>query len=311
MKQTLVILNPTAGNADQRHSLLQGITEWRTQLGWTVDIHETHGPGDATVVARQRAADYDLVVAAGGDGTINEVVNGLAHTATPLGAIPLGTGNVWVRELHQSLDPLKAARQLVQGQIKHVDLGVAHTRYFLLMAGIGIDAAVTSAVNSAEKHRFGRLAYVVRGLPLFWRMRGTRTQIMLDGQPLIGNILFVLISNSRRYGGVLNIAYRAAITDGLLDVCVFEGRNVWAAPHLLAGTVLRGHGVVPGLHYYQAREIEINCSYALPVQIDGDTIGTTPMKFSISPRSLYVLVPPTIEPSDLLTAPPQPWWQRL
>ena len=186
---------------------------------------------------------------------------------------------------------------------------MANERFFLLMAGVGIDAAVTNAVPSQEKRRFGRLAYVLRGAPLLWKIRGTRTRVAIDGRPLKGDALFVLISNSRRYGGVLNIAYRAAITDGLLDVCVFQGRSVLAVPWLLAATVVHGHGIIPGLHYFQAREVEVACSSSLPVQIDGDPIGTTPMRFTIAPKALSVLLPPTVAPTDLLTAP-RSWWRR-
>lgn len=300
MKRVLVILNPMAGNSHQRRAVTQGIVEWRSRLGWRVQLRETRRGGDATAIARAEAAHYDLIVAAGGDGTINEVANGLVHTDTTLGALPIGTGNVWVRELRQSLDPLLAARQLAQGSIHQIDLGLANDRYFLLMAGIGLDAAITQEVRSADKKRLGRLAYIVKSLPLLWRLRGTRSRISIDGTPLKGNALFVLVSNSRLYGGVLNIAYRATITDGLLDVCVMLGDNALAAPHLLLGILLRGYGTIRGLDYFQAERVEIACSRPLPVQVDGDAIGTTPMTFTVAPRSLRVLLPSTVRLDKLL-----------
>ena len=300
MKRVLVILNPMAGNSHQRRAVTQGIVEWRSNLGWRVQLRETRRGGDATAIARAEAANYDLIVAAGGDGTINEVANGLVHTNTTLGALPIGTGNVWVRELRQSLDPQLAARQLAQGSIHQIDLGLANDRYFLLMAGIGLDAAITQEVRSADKKRLGRLAYIVKSLPLLWRLRGTRSRISIDGTPLKGNALFVLISNSRLYGGVLNIAYRATVTDGLLDVCVMLGDTALAAPQLLLGILLRGYGTIPGLEYFQAERVEIACSRPLPVQVDGDAIGTTPMTFSIAPRALRVLLPSTVRLDKLL-----------
>ena len=300
MKRVLVILNPMAGNSHQRRAVTQGIVEWRSRLGWRVQLRETRRGGDATAIARAEAANYDLIVAAGGDGTINEVANGLVHTNTTLGALPIGTGNVWVRELRQSLDPLLAARQLAQGSIHQIDLGLANDRYFLLMAGIGLDAAITQEVRSADKKRLGRLAYIVKSLPLLWRLRGTRSRISIDGTPLKGNALFVLISNSRLYGGVLNIAYRAAVTDGLLDVCVMLGDNALAAPQLLLGILLRGYGTIPGLEYFQAKRVEIACSRPLLVQVDGDAIGTTPMTFTVAPRALRVLLPSTVRLDKLL-----------
>lgn len=310
MKRVLVILNPMAGNSHQRRAVAQGLVEWRTQLGWQVKLRETRRAGEATSIARSEATHYDLIVAAGGDGTINEVANGLVHTGTTLGALPIGTGNVWVRELRQSLNPLTAARQLAVGSIHQIDLGLANERHFLLMAGIGFDAAITQEVRSADKRRLGRLAYIIKSLPVIWRLRGTRTRITIDGAPLKGNALFVLVSNSRLYGGVLNIAYRAAITDGLLDVCVMMGESALAAPKLLAGILLRSYGKIPGLQYFQARTVEIACSQPLPVQVDGDAIGVTPMTFQIVPAALRVLLPPTIRPHTLLHPPLGPWWQR-
>jgi len=160
MKRVTVILNPNAGNAHQRRAIAQGITEWRSNQGWQVRLRETRKAGDATSFAREEAKRNDLIVAAGGDGTINEVMNGLVGTDTALGALPVGTGNVWVRELQQSLNPLHAARQLADGHVELVDVGQANERYFLLMAGVGLDAAITREVHSADKKRLGRLAYV-------------------------------------------------------------------------------------------------------------------------------------------------------
>ena len=293
MKRVLVILNPMAGNSHQRRAVAEGMVEWRSRLGWRVRLRETRGAGDATAIARAEAGNYDLIVAAGGDGTINEVANGLVHTPAALGALPIGTGNVWVRELHQSLNPLQAARQLAHGSVHQIDVGLANDRYFLLMAGVGLDAAITQQVRSADKKRLGRLAYVIKSLPVIWRLRGTRTRIVIDGTPIKGNALFVLVSNSRLYGGVVNIAYRASLTDGLLDVCVMTGDTALAVPQLLLGILLRGYGKVPGLQYFQARHIEVACSHPLPVQVDGDHIGATPMTFTIAPRALRVLLPVT------------------
>ncbi|HEY1017290.1 MAG TPA: diacylglycerol kinase family protein [Herpetosiphonaceae bacterium] len=309
MRKTLVILNPRAGNAHQRQAVLLGADEWRRERGWQVDIRETTHGGHATELARELAGEYGLVVAAGGDGTINEVVNGLAHTDATMGALPIGTGNVWVRELRQSLNPLIAARQLAGGSIHRVDLGQANDRYFLLMAGIGIDAAVTQQVRSADKSRLGRLAYVLKSFEVLRGWRGTRTRIAIDGEPLKGNAMFVLVSNSRLYGGVVNIAYRASMSDGLLDVCVMMGDNALAAPAILAGIMLRRHRIHPNMRYFQAREVEVACSRALPVQVDGDMIGTTPMSFAVAPQALRVLLPPTIPPDRLFEAP-QPWHRR-
>ncbi|MBP8252727.1 MAG: hypothetical protein KAX40_10200 [Herpetosiphon sp.] len=152
MKRALVILNPMAGNSHQRRAVAQGIAEWRSRHGWHVQLRETRRAGDATEIAQTEHGQYDLVVAAGGDGTVNEVMNGLVETDTALAALPIGTGNVWVRELQQSVNPLTAARQLVDGRVQRIDVGKANSRYFLLMAGIGLDAAITKMYALAIKN---------------------------------------------------------------------------------------------------------------------------------------------------------------
>src|SRR5207247_1264597 len=135
-----IVFNPIAGQANSfEHDIVAASDVWRDH-GWTVDIQPTLEPGDGTRIAREAAAQgYDVVVAAGGDGTVNEVVNGLAGTETALAALPIGTVNVWVRELGLPLHPRAAAEALLGAQVRAIDLGRAGDRYFLLMAGVGFD----------------------------------------------------------------------------------------------------------------------------------------------------------------------------
>src|SRR6266496_514351 len=172
--RALIIFNPTAGQAGSfEQDLLVAQDIWR-QHGWHVDLQPTNGPGDGTRIAREAAAQgYHMVVAAGGDGTVNEVINGLAGSETALAVLPIGTVNVWVRELGLPLQPRAAAEALLHAQIRTIDLGRAGDRYFLLMCGVGFDAAVTAEVRAHEKRRFGALAYLLRAANLAGRFRGT------------------------------------------------------------------------------------------------------------------------------------------
>jgi YegS/Rv2252/BmrU family lipid kinase len=269
-----------------------------------VDWFTTEYAGHAIELARDAAtAGYDLVVAAGGDGTVNEVVNGIAGTRTALAALPIGTGNVWVRETKLPLRPEAAAAALLDGAPYALDLGQAGSRYFLLMAGVGFDASVTRTVRPELKRRLGIMAYLVQALTIARDVRGTRVRIMLDGRPVKGHVLMVVIGNSRLYGGYLQITHHASLTDGLLDVAVIKGQNARSAPLHLLSFLLRRHHFNPDLAYYRACEISVSGSVPLDVQVDGDLIGVTPMTFRVVPGALQAWLSPAAAQELLSTGP--------
>ncbi|NTV63287.1 MAG: diacylglycerol kinase family lipid kinase [Oscillochloris sp.] len=297
--RTRVIFNPTAGSAEANEGELSAAaTAWR-EHGWSVELTPTIGPGDGRRLARE-AADrgYDLVVAAGGDGTINDVINGLANTKTALATLPLGTMNVWARELRLPLQPRAAASTMLSWQIRPIDLGRADDRYFLLMAGIGFDAAITAGIKADEKRRLGALAYVLRGIDQAMRIRGSRSRIKIDGRTMTGRVLMVVIGNSQLYGGLVKITHRASIDDGLLDVCVIRGDNGMSALRHLVAILRRRYSHDPEIEYYRAHSVQVISNPRLPVQVDGDAIGETPMTFTVAPRALRALLPPDL-PDDL------------
>lgn len=289
----MIVFNPTAGQSGVYESEVRVAADVWREHAWDVDVRPTMGPGDATRLAREAVAqNYDLVVAAGGDGTINEVVNGLARSKTALATLPLGTVNVWARELGLPLHPRAAAEALLSWTMRPIDLGLAGDRYFLLMAGIGFDAAVTAGVHSEAKRRLGMLAYVVSGIDHVVRIRGTRTRLVLDGKKFKGRVLLVVVGNSQLYGGFVKITHRATIDDGLLDVCVIKGDGMASALVHLVAIFSRRYSDNREIDYYRARTVKITSSPALPVQVDGDTIGFTPITIRVVPGALHALMPP-------------------
>jgi YegS/Rv2252/BmrU family lipid kinase len=323
-----LIFNPYAGSYAALSKQLEAAAQVWIDQGWQVEMQPTRAAGDGVRLARAAAEQgYGLVVAAGGDGTINEVVNGLAGSSTALAALPLGTMNVWARELKLPLQPRAAAEAMRSWQVRSIDLGLADERYFLLMAGIGFDAAIVAAVRSAEKRRLGMLAYVLRGLTLAAKMRGRRTLLILDGKRVHARVLMVVIGNSQLYGGLVRITYRASIDDGMFDVCIMKGDGLGSALVHAFSVLGQRYALNPDLEYYRARTVTITARRALPVQVDGDAIGHTPMTFRIAAGALRALLPSTL-PGPLLsnqahelTAPPAPladvriWlrqqWDRL
>jgi diacylglycerol kinase (ATP) len=312
--RALIVFNPAAGQAEQLLGELQACGDILRAGGWEVELTPTAGPGDGTRIAREAAeAGYTVVIAAGGDGTINEVINGLAGTHTALGALPIGTMNVWIRELGLPLQPRAAAEALLRARIRPIDLGRAGQRYFLLMAGVGFDAAVVTEVRSREKRLLGAFAYVLRALDLATRFRGTRVRLVVDGKLLRRRTLMIVLGNSQLYAGVMKITARASIDDGLLDLCVIKGNSLLEAPMRLLSIFLQRHTGDREIEYHRARSVTIDAREQLPVQVDGDHIGHTPITIEAIPGALYALLPMQLPTDDLLHAPrPRPRaWRRL
>ncbi|NOK58159.1 MAG: hypothetical protein GFH25_541210n5 [Chloroflexi bacterium AL-N10] len=310
----LVIYNPAAGQrSNLKRNLHDACAFWRSH-GWHVDLQPTTAPGHGTHIAKAAAnRGYEIIVAAGGDGTVNEVINGLAGTQAALAVLPIGTVNIWARELGIPLEPRAAAKAILHGQIRQVDLGRANERYFLLMAGVGFDAAVTAEVRSKEKRLLGVFAYALRAIQLAWRFQGVRTHVIVDGKPIHGRILMVVVGNSRLYGGFVKLTVRATINDGLLDVCVIKGKSLRGAPSRLLSIITRRYHLDSEVEYHRAQQVEIRSSRPLPVQVDGDYIGHTPMSFEAIPGALRAVMPETL-PEDLLrteTPPSQRSWRRF
>ncbi|MBK9715432.1 MAG: diacylglycerol kinase family lipid kinase [Kouleothrix sp.] len=312
--RALIVFNPIAGQAVTFEQDMRAVQDiWREQ-GWQVDLQPTAGPGDGTRIAREAAAQgYDIVVAAGGDGTVNEVVNGLVHTQTALAALPVGTVNVWVRELGLPLQPRAAAEALLRAQVRAIDVGQAGDRYFLLMCGVGFDAAVTAEVRADEKRRLGIFAYFLSAFHVIGRFRGIPARIVVDGKTVRSRVLMVVLGNSQLYGGVVKITARASLDDGLLDVCIIKGSSLWSAPFRLLSILTQRYNLDPKIEYHRAHEVKILTRRPLPVQVDGDHIGQTPMTFTAVPGALRALLPTTM-PEELLrpdARPPRYVWRRL
>jgi YegS/Rv2252/BmrU family lipid kinase len=232
-----------------------------------------------------------VVFACGGDGTINEAVNGLAGTSTALAVLRGGMGNVFAKEIGVPRAPEAALRVLIDGERRRFDLGVAGSRLFLLMAGIGIDAAIVRDVPARLKQALGSTSYALYGLKEVMHYSTREAQLRLDGEAWQGPAYWALLGNTRSYGGVLNITPEALANDGLLDAFVFAGRGYgWIAAtalRLALGQQQRGSGV----QFRRLREFSVDTP-GLPVQVDGEYIGETPMLFGVRAAALDVLSPP-------------------
>lgn len=298
----LLIYNPMAGPRGELRRDLERVVAYLEERGWRVAIRATRKAGDATELARVAvAARCKAVLVAGGDGTVHEVVNGLVGTDTAMGVLPVGTGNVWAKEiglptlgLTQPDRLLAAARMLVEGEVRWVDVGRAGDRYFLNSAGVGIDASVTAQVEPrtrTAKQLGGVVPYLVAGLSIARDFQGVPSTIVVDGRTVRTTLLLVVVSNIQLYGGVVKMTPEARLDDGLLDLRVFRGMGpAWVLRHV-AGVFTHRHLRDPMVSHYQGRRITINTAEPYPVQLDGEPVGMTPISIEVVPRSLRVLVP--------------------
>ncbi len=294
MSRAIFIVNPVARGIPSAGKLEMALA-WLDSQGWEASIEPTGGPGHATVLAHQAAEDgCDVVVACGGDGTVNETVNGLAGTNAALAVVVGGTANVWAKEMGISREPLTAVRLISGGVRRRVDLGVVEgddgqKRFFLLMAGVGLDGYVVKRVPPGLKHRLGAASYALYGLRESLRFDPEKTSLTVDGETISGDLMWLLASNTRSYGGVIDIARKALVDDGLLDVLVFEGRG-------LLKTV--GHGLRIVTHRFggkdvtsrRAASIEIAASTSLDCQVDGEILTFSPRRIRVEPLSLAVML---------------------
>lgn len=300
--RALLIHNPAAGQRDWDASLREVASHLRAQ-GWRLDVRQTTQRGDATTFAREAVVQrLDVVLVAGGDGTINEALNGLAHSAVTLGVLPVGTANVWAQEIGLPVphllnpDPnplLTSIRQLSDGDVRVMDLGQINDRYFMLYGSVGFDAHVVREMETKMelKQQMGGLAYYIAGAAAAWQFSGTRATLTIDGKRIRRRIWAVMAGNTQLYGGVMRPAPDALADDGLLDIVVVEGHGPVATARHFAGFILRGILADPQVEVFRARTVQISTQQPVPVQVDGDAAGLTPITINIAPRALRVLLP--------------------
>ena len=307
-RRALLVVNPSARGLPPLRRI-QEAADWLRTRGWDVALETTAAPGEATHLARRAASGgHSVVVACGGDGTIHEVVNGLAGSEAVLAVIPGGTANVWAKDARLPRAPLEAARIIDGGRCRRIDLGLiewegrsgrkAESRYFLLMVGVGLDAHVVARVSQSWKRRLGAAAYVLTGAREALFYHSQPIELELDGRERLNLRLgWMLAGNTRCYGGVTRIANRALADDGLLEILAFSGYNLLRATgYGLAMLTGRHHGA-PGVTYRQAAEVEVAGPSSLPVQADGEFVGYTPLRLRVVPGALQVLMPD--EPNPL------------
>jgi YegS/Rv2252/BmrU family lipid kinase len=290
LERASIIYNPASRTAPAVERLREAAAAVRDQ-GWLVDVRPTAAAGEASSLARDAAAAGSrLVIAAGGDGTLNEVLNGVVGTDAAVSVIRGGMGNVFAKEIGVPRSPDAALKALVAGEDHRFDLGIAGDRYFLLMCGVGFDATIVRGVPTRPKRLLGSTSYALWGAAGLIGYQSRPVSLRLDHVSRDVDLYWLLIGNTRSYGGVINIASQALADDGYLDAYVYAGRGLSWAVRTGLWIALRRSDRARGVSFQRVREIEV-LTAGVPVQADGEYFGETPMRFSIAPRALNVRVP--------------------
>lgn len=321
-----LIYNPSGGQVVVRHEL-DDVVAFLRHCGWSVSVRETSKPLEATDLARSAVCNgAEVVIAAGGDGTVNEVANGLVNTRAALGVLPAGTTNSWALQIGiPALNPilpgtqaakwvagleqriarplpanyyrkvlLDAARVLVEGQTVPVDVGEVTGRYFLISAGVGLEAVIVNRMSHKEKRTLGSWAYVLSAIESAYRYSGGEVRLTLDGNTVDVSTPLIVVSNIQLYAGMVAIGARACMNDGKLDVYIFKGKGFFTFVNHAMKVLSKTHLQDPKVEYYQCQEISIESNSDLPVHVDGEPFARTPVSIRAVPSSLRVIVPKTL-----------------
>jgi diacylglycerol kinase (ATP) len=289
-----VIFNPAARGEKAKR--------FRRQLdaiGSQCAFKMTAAPGDARRLSAEAVNDgFDLIVAAGGDGTVNEVLNGIGDAngfeKARLGVLPLGTVNVFARELKIPLQIERAWEILQRGREMKIDLprvefsanGVRKKNYFAQLAGAGLDVRAIELLNLQHKKKIGPLAYVIAGLKAL-REKKTKITIRADGRNFSGEL--VLIGNGKFYGGSFEIFPAADLRDGFLDICIFPQANWLTLIRCAPNFLIRQKLPEKIIQRFRAASFELNGEGAAAFELDGEWIGNLPATFSIERERLRVI----------------------
>ncbi len=291
----LVILNPAAGRSRSSKRLLDRVIAALEGHGCAVVVRRT-GPavGDAERLAREAGPEFDIIVAAGGDGTINAVangmaVNGMAAVPRPLALLPLGTANVLAREIELPRRPELLAELIATGPARPIWPGRVGDRLFLVMASSGFDAETVAAVNPRLKRYAGRLAFAWAIVLCLWRYRASELRVQIDGAD--HRAAAVIAAKGRFYAGSYVVAPRANLSEPILDLVLFQRSGRLMVLRYLAALLLGRVARRNDIAFLRSRGALVSGTEALPVQADGEIVARLPVSIGIAERPLQLVRP--------------------
>jgi diacylglycerol kinase (ATP) len=293
-RNAVIVFNPRSGAHRKRDRTeeVRGFVRLLAQRGIDAEPWPTTGPGAASELARRAVEQgVDLVVGSGGDGTLNEVLQGMVGSRTPLGVWASGTANVLAHDLGLPTGLEAIADTIASGRERRIAVGLAGVRYFFLMAGIGLDASIVKNVSPALKAKAGEAAFWLSGLKHFVAWKPEPFTLVVDGVEYEG--AFAAIGNSPSYGGGFKVTPRADLDEAQLDVCIFPTRRfAFTYTRDMVACMFGDPTRFGDVTYVKAHTVDArgNAENQPWVQVDGELLGPLPMRFEAVPDALTVLV---------------------
>ena len=286
--RVLVIANPVSGR-ERTSTIVRQFVACVKKRGHTVEVKFTNEPHDASQIASRISPEFDRLLIAGGDGTINEVLNAAdSDRLPPILVLPTGTANILARELSLPRGVTRLARLMENGQVRNIDIGLVNERKFLMLVSSGFDALVTRHIKANRPQRLGFRGYlnpIVSALKVYDPLD---LKVTLDfNQEILGKL--VIVQKATRYGGIFRFSNRASLTSGEFEVCVFPKGSVFDLVRYALIGIIGLKACSENIYTYMAKNVRIDSVSPSPVEVDGDYFGQTPVNISLSGKHLKVV----------------------
>ncbi|UJF32675.1 diacylglycerol kinase [Paenibacillus hexagrammi] len=292
VKRARLIYNPTSGREEMRKRLPE-ILQRLERGGLETSTHATIGEGDATLAAAEAVErGFDIIIAAGGDGTLCEVVNGMAERPNrpALGILPLGTTNDFARALNIPKNWEQACELIVRQYTRDIDVGKINNRYFINIAGGGSMTELTYEVPSKLKTMIGQLAYYMKGIEKLPRLRPIELHVKAGEAEFVEEAMMFLVANSNSVAGFEKLSPDASLNDGLFDVLILRKCNLAEFIRVITLALRGEHLTDPNVIYFQTDHIEINSPDYVQLNLDGEFGGTLPCVMTNLRSHLRIIV---------------------
>ncbi len=293
MDNILFIINPAAGGG-KTIGLIPIIEERMKKANREFKIQLTGQPNEATKFAEEMVDMYPIIVAVGGDGTINEVAKGLINKKKGvLGIIPSGTGNDFVRAIGMEIDPIKSLDAIIKGKTKKIDVGKINNYSFLNIASFGFDTEVVIFTNNIKKKVKSRIAYIIGILSTLLSYKKKKTKIIIDDEVLERNLVLLAVGNGNYYGGGLYVLPMAEINDGYFHICLVRNINnfkiLFLFPSIIKGNHLKYENYI---EIFKAKKVKIINNEDVSINIDGEIVHVDKdIVFEMDKYKLNTIIP--------------------
>lgn len=289
----LFIINPTAGKG-KNINLIPEIKRMMELKNEEYFIEVTEKVGHATEIVKDYVKNGDYrVYSVGGDGTLNEVLNGIVGSNSALAVIPSGTGNDFSRNIYEDRDILGSLQKAIEGKDVYIDLAKVNDRYFINIASVGFDAEVVYNTDNFKKLPFvgGSLAYILGIVMTVFKYKSVNLNINIDDNKISVKTLLVAIANGKCYGGGIFMTPEAKLDDGMFDVCIIKEVNKFKILRLFPKAIKGQHSTIKEVSFCRGRKVNISCAEEVSLNIDGEILRAKEVAFEIIPKGIKIVMP--------------------